>query len=160
MKLSNRSPQQTEVRRNDPSGHESSGRNEPANKTNALTPTAMKTRIHHLLNFGAAALLAITIAFTPGATLNAQPVNNNAEFVSDEVIVQFKTTASAQQLADALQRAALTVKAHLSARDRRAEDSGLVMLKTKQPVAKAVAALQTSLSGKTVTGGRLNLSGF
>lgn len=88
------------------------------------------------------AALVAALTLTPGAALNAQPLDPDAEFVLGEVIVQFKTTASAQHLADALQRGALTVKKHLPAAGKQRGDSGLALMATRLPVATALAVLQ------------------
>ncbi len=90
----------------------------------------------------AAPLLAAALLFAPDTMLNAQPFNDYGEFVPGEVIVQFKTTASAQHLADALLRGALTVKKHLPAAGQRRGDSGLALLKTMLPIDQALAALR------------------
>jgi subtilisin family serine protease len=88
------------------------------------------------------AILFLTLALATNLRLEAQPFADDAEFVPDEVIVQFKSTAGDQQLADALRKGALTVKEHLPSRGKRAGDSGLALLKTKLSVPQALAALQ------------------
>jgi len=88
--------------------------------------------------------LAVGLVVLRAATLSlqAQPIADDAEFVADEVIVQFNTSASSQDLADALQRGGLSLKKHLPVAGKRRGDSGLVLLKTKLPVAQALAALR------------------
>lgn len=88
--------------------------------------------------------LAVGLVVLQAATLSlqAQPIADDAEFVSDEVIVQFNTSASSQDLADAVQRGRLSLKKHLPVAGKRRSDSGLALLKTKLPVAQALAALR------------------
>ena len=85
------------------------------------------------------ALAALALLATAAA---AQPFDNRAQFVPDEIIVQFDTGANSQQLADAMRRGAFTVKKHLPSAGKAHGDSGLVLLKTRLPVDEALAALQ------------------
>jgi subtilisin family serine protease len=97
-----------------------------------------RRRAHRIIGPLTIALFVLTSA----SSLNAVPVIDDADFVHDEVIVQFNTTASNQHLADALNRGALRIKKHLPAAGKQRGDSGLVLLKTKLPVAQALAVLQ------------------
>ncbi len=103
----------------------------------------MKIRFQHLLARRISGLLtAAMLTLALNTAVNAQPFADDAEFVTDELIVQFNTAASAQHLADAVRRGAMTVKKHLPAAGKKRGDSGLVLFKTKLPVAQALAELK------------------
>lgn len=92
-------------------------------------------RLRLLLGFIAALI-------TASPRLSAQPFDEAAGFVPDEVLVQFDANASDAHLADALRRGGFTVKKHIPFAGKSREDSGLAVLKTPLPVAQALAALR------------------
>lgn len=107
-------------------------------------------KAHHTMNaktthklitcLAACAVLALNLA--AASNTFAQTPDPDPEHVPDEVIVQFKPTASGRHLADAIRQGALSVKRHLPSFGKARDDSGLVLMKTKLPVAQALAALQ------------------
>jgi hypothetical protein len=84
--------------------------------------------------------IALALAITFSTTrVHAQLLA--PEYVQDELLVQFRTTAAGQHLADALLKAQLSVKEHLPANGHRPAESGLVLMRTHLSVDRAIAAL-------------------
>lgn len=90
-----------------------------------------------------ASLIAATVLTAATITAHGQALPpGEPAFVPDEVLVQFRTSASEAQLANALQRGALSVKKHIPVAGKPHGDSGLVLLKTQLPLPQALAALE------------------
>lgn len=96
----------------------------------------MKQTHRFAIAFAVAAIAVFRLA------ANSQTFSDNDEFVPGEVIVQFRTTTSETQLANVLQRGALSVKKHIPVAGKPRGDSGLVLFKTGLPISQALAALQ------------------